>query len=129
MKCTCVSVNNQIVQKTNLKNGFVNKMSVLTDIKQIRGYYLPICIIRKTIIKFLISFKQFMMMLFYMLHFCIPVQTENMVTSFLAVEMEKKKQCVRKIIYDCVEASTRKSQARFQIIQVKCSTEHRIRLK
>ena len=41
----------------------------------------------------------------------------------------EKKQCVRKIIYDCVEASTRKSQARFQIIQVKCSTEHRMRLK
>ena len=36
---------------------------------------------------------------------------------------------MRKLINDGVEASTRKSQARFQIIQVSCEAEPRMRLE
>ena len=59
-----------------------------------------------------------MMMLFCILHFCIVGQTD---TSFFAVEMERI--MCEKNINDGVEASTRESQARFQIFQVSCSTE------
>ena len=63
---------------------------------------------------YFLSDKQFMMMLFCKLNFCILGQTDKMATSLLAVEMERY--CMRKIINDGVEASPRKSQARFQLI-------------
>ena len=61
------------------------------------------------------------------LHFCILGQTEKMATSFLAVEMERI--ICEKNNQWWFEALTRKSQARFQIIQVSCSTEPRMRLE
>ena len=57
-----------------------------------------------------------MKLLFCILHFCILGQTEKMATSFLGVEM--KKQMMFEKNNDSVEASTRKSQAHFQIMRL-----------
>ena len=51
----------------------------------------------------------------------------KMATSSLAVEVERI--MCEKNNHDGVEASTRKSQACFQIIQVSCSVEPRMRLE
>ena len=70
-----------------------------------------------------------MKLLFCILHFRILGQTEeNGYLTFLTGEMKKKKRlCVRNIIKDVVEASTRKSQVVFRLF-VSCSAKSRMRL-
>ena len=72
------------------KNDFVIKTCVLADIKlKKRRYYLPRCIIRQPKITVVFSFKQFMMMLLCILHFCILGQTEKNGYLIFCLQMDR----------------------------------------
>ena len=103
------------------KNSFIIKNCVKTDLKQKRGYILSQFYYKVGKNKGSIFFKSVCGAAILHIAFLYSWADRKKwlpVPHFLAVEM--KKWCVRKmhVINDGVEASTRKSQTRFQIIHL-----------